>query len=85
MRRQLIKMPMAMTNAMSTPNVTIMFRVPGSEGGGMIKGVDVGLTRFVGVGTSVGVLVMVGVGEGFGVIVGEGEGVGVERSGVGCR
>lgn len=70
---------------MNTPNRTIMFRVTGSDGGGMTIGVDVGLTRLVGVGDIVGVLVMVGVNVGLGVRVGSGVADGVMSTGVARR
>lgn len=76
---------MTITTTINTPKITMKLRVSGSEGGGMINGVDVGLMRCVAVGETVGEAVTVGDGEGIGVDVGCGVAVGVTMTGVASR
>src|SRR3990172_7898080 len=82
--RLLIQIPATITNTINTPKDTMVARVPGSEGGGMINGVGVAFILCVGAGVSVGTVVGVRVGDGVRVEVGSGVIVGVCIIGVGA-
>jgi hypothetical protein len=73
----LTNIPTTITITIITPKVTIVARVPGFEGGGMINGVGVAFILCVGAGVSVGIAVGVRVGDGVRVDVGNGVIVGV--------